>query len=90
LRESFVAVRAQPNAFYNPYAPNLSSLDFKIEGGSDFLFADDHTKKRTWGEKIFYATGGSYLVGMQAGGPDHLYTIRFGAAKSLSNGTRMV
>lgn len=39
-------------------------MNFSVEGGSDYLFADDKAKGRTWGEKIFYATGTSYLLGM--------------------------
>lgn len=57
-------VHAQPGSFLNPYAPQFNALDFSVDGSADYLFADDAHKGRTWGEKVFYATGGSYLIGL--------------------------
>lgn len=62
LTRLLCAVNAQPGTFANPYAPQFD-MNFSVEG-SDYLFTDDKTKGRTWGEKIFYATGTSYLLGM--------------------------
>jgi len=51
----------------SPYL-NLDPSFLTQDGGAEFVFAEDSTKKRGWGERMFSSVGTSYLAGLTFGG----------------------
>lgn len=55
------------NPFFIPFDPDAPALS-RHEGHEQLLFPEAHKKHRSWGEKICYGTGISYVVGLGIGG----------------------
>lgn len=66
-----VSLSPAPGLNLSPYAINVDPSLWSQE--DEFVFATDSQKTRSWGEKMFYRTGVSYLAGISTGGAVGLY-----------------
>lgn len=66
-----VSLSPSPGLNLSPYAINVDPSMWSHE--DEFVFPTDSKKTRSWGEKMFYRTGVSYLTGMAIGGTWGVY-----------------
>lgn len=62
-----ISVRSSGVNSLSPYL-NLDTSFLNQDGGAEFVFAEDSTKKRGWGERMFSSIGTSYMAGLAIGG----------------------
>lgn len=62
-----ISVRSSGVNSLSPYL-NLDTSFLTQDGGAEFVFAEDSTKKRGWGERMFSSIGSSYMAGLTIGG----------------------
>eukprot|EP01136_Pigoraptor_vietnamica_P004600 Opistho-1_new@35100 len=69
--EEHVPLGPTSNSHLSPYSlqfdPSLITTAFSV-GGVDYVFPESRQKHRSFGERICYGTGTSYLAGLSVGG----------------------
>jgi len=62
-----ISVHSSGVSSLSPYL-NLDPSFLSQDGGAEFVFADDHQKRRGWGERMFSSIGSCYMLGIGVGG----------------------